>query len=346
MYNYNIMCNKSYKELTYIVTGCTGFVGNVLTKKLINDGCNVIGFARSEKKVKKIFGDSLSNVVYGDVSNFDDVKKLFENANENYVVIHTVAKVSIGESSFEELLNVTVEGTKNIVSQCVAKKVGKLIHVSSTEAIPHQTVIEKDFKYVPEPEKLKKGYALAKSLADNVVFDAVKNDNLDASLIMLACVLGPGDYAVGHMSQMFVDYIEGKLPASIKAGYNCFDIRDVADVLDRIVLNSVKGESYIFAREPNSINDILKVISSKLDKKMLITLPIWIAYVGLPFLSAWSKVTRKRPLYTRAALSSLSARCDFPLDKTIKAFGYKTRPLEQTVGEHVDFLIENGLVKL
>ncbi len=340
------MCNISYKDFTYIVTGCTGFVGNVFTKKLLSDGCKVIGLARSQKKVKRIFGDTLTNVVYGDVSNLSDVKKLFENADENYVVIHTVAKVSIGEASFDELYNVTVKGTENVVSQCVEKKVRKLIHVSSTEAMPHDTIVQKDFKYVPQPEKLKKGYALAKSLADKVVLDAVNINGLDASLIMLACVLGVGDYAVGHMSQMFVDYIEGKLPASIKAGYNCFDIRDVADVLDKIVLKSVKGEAYIFAREPNSINDILQVISKKLNKKMLITLPVWMAYVGLPFLTAWAKITKKRPLYTKAALSSLSARCDFPLDKTINAFGYNPRPLEQTVSEHVDFLINEGLVKL
>ena len=43
------------KEVTYIVTGCTGYVGNVITKKLMSEGCKVIGLARSETKVKKSF---------------------------------------------------------------------------------------------------------------------------------------------------------------------------------------------------------------------------------------------------------------------------------------------------
>lgn len=33
------------KNITYIVTGCTGYVGNVITKKLLSEGCNVIGLA-------------------------------------------------------------------------------------------------------------------------------------------------------------------------------------------------------------------------------------------------------------------------------------------------------------
>ncbi len=40
-------------EFTYIVTGCTGYVGNMITKVLIKDGHNVIGLARSEEKVLK-----------------------------------------------------------------------------------------------------------------------------------------------------------------------------------------------------------------------------------------------------------------------------------------------------
>ena len=37
------------EKRTYIVTGCTGFVGNVLTKKLQREGARVIGLARSER---------------------------------------------------------------------------------------------------------------------------------------------------------------------------------------------------------------------------------------------------------------------------------------------------------
>ena len=66
-----------YKNCTYIVTGCTGYVGNVITKKLLNDGCRVVGLARSEEKVKKVFDGVKPEIVYGDVRNIDDLEKLF-----------------------------------------------------------------------------------------------------------------------------------------------------------------------------------------------------------------------------------------------------------------------------
>ena len=53
------------RDITYIVTGCTGYVGNVLTKKLIAEGCRVVGFARSREKFERVFEDRAPEAVYG-----------------------------------------------------------------------------------------------------------------------------------------------------------------------------------------------------------------------------------------------------------------------------------------
>lgn len=331
--------------MTYIVTGCTGYVGNVLTKKLMAEGCRVVGFARSPEKVKRVFGDNAPEIVYGDISNAADVEKLFEGEGP-FAVIHTAAKVSIGEDSEKELHAVTVEGTRNVVESCCRHSAKKLLHISSTEAFPKGYFPDEELStYVPDPARARTDYSRAKSMADEIVLDAVRDSGLDASIIMLAGVLGPGDYSNSHMTQMFIEFIEGKLPASVDAGYNDFDVRDFADVLPAIFEKSVAGESYIFANKPDKINDCLKVISGMTGRKMIPTLPLWMAYVGLPFLFIGSKISGKRPLYTSAALSSLKEKCDFPIGKTMREFGYSPRPLEETVRDHIQFLIDNGMVK-
>lgn len=331
-------------DYTYIVTGCTGYVGNVFTKKLMDEGCRVVGFARSESKAERVFGDKKPIMAYGDITRREDVKRAFVGDGP-FVVIHTVAKVTIGEGSAKELYDVTVGGTRNVVEECLERGAVKLLHVSSTEALPHGVKLGEDVNYIPDPAKARKGYARAKSEADAVVTDAVKR-GLNACLLLLAGVLGPGDYSNSHMTQMMIDYIEGRLPASVKGGYNDFDIRDVADVLPAIIEKAECGESYIFAHEPDTINDILGVISDMTGLKPLKTLPLWLAYVGLPFLSLAAKLRRKRPLYTAAALASLRADTNFPIGKTMRAFGYSPRPLADTVRDHVLFLAENGMVKL
>lgn len=334
------------KDLTYIVTGCTGYVGNVLTKKLLEENCRVIGLARSEDKAARVFPSTKPEFVFGDITDVAAIERLFEGGGA-FVVIHTVAKVTIGEGSEKELYDVTVGGTQNIVDACLRHDVKKLLHISSTESLPSGKTLDENLSgYEPDPDKARKGYSRAKCAADAVVMQAVKTGGLNASLLMLAGVLGPGDYSNSHMTQMFIDYIEGRLPASISGGYNDFDIRDVADVLPEIIDKAKSGESYIFANKPDKINDVLKIISRKTGRKMLVTLPMWVAYVGLPFLGIAAKVRGKRPLYTAAALASLREKADFPIGKSVREFGYNPRPLEETVCDHIDFLVENGMLRI
>ncbi len=303
-----------YRDSVYIVTGCTGYVGNVLTKKLLDDGCRVIGFARSEEKWERVFKDKKPQAVFGDISKQEDVERLFSCAPEGAVVLHTVAKVTIGEGTQKELYDVTVTGTRLVVQACLAHKAKKLLHISSTEAMPHDFLPKEDLSdYVPDPARAKRGYARAKSSADKIVLDAVKREGLDAS---------------------------------VKGGYNDFDIRDVADVLPAIVEKSQAGESYLFAHKPDTIHEILEIISKVTGAKKLPALPLWLAYVGIPFLTLASKISGKRPLYTAAALGSLKAKTNFPIEKAVKQFGYSPRPLEETVTDHVRFLIENGMVRV
>ena len=335
----------NYKNCTYVVTGCTGYVGNVLTKKLLADGCRVIGLARDKDKFERVFDGLRPEVIYGDIRNADDVEKLFF-ADGDTVVMHTVAYVSIGEGDKKELFDVTVGGTRNILEAAVRHRVKKFLHVSSTEALPHKEgLCGDDYSYLPQPSKARKGYNRAKSMADVAVLEAVK-DGLDASIIMPAGVLGPGDYSMTHMSQVMIDYINGKLPASVDGGYNDFDIRDVAEVLEKIVEKSKCGECYVFANRPDKINEVLSYVAEFAGLKPLPTLPVWIAYVGLPFLYLGSVFTRKRPLYIAASLASLRANVNFPLEKVKREFGYEPRPLKETVIDHLKFLIEEGEVKL
>lgn len=200
------------RGVTYIVTGCTGYVGNVLTKKLLAENCRVVGFARSHQKAEQVFKEQKPAFVFGDIANRADVERLFEGEGP-FVVIHTVAKVTIGEGSKKELYDVTVKGTRNVTDACCAHGAIKLLHISSTERCRSGLRLKEDLSnYIPCPKRARKGYARAKSEADAIVLNAVKERGLNASLLLLAGVLGPGDYSNSHMSQMFIDYIEGRLP--------------------------------------------------------------------------------------------------------------------------------------
>ncbi|MDY2880111.1 MAG: NAD-dependent epimerase/dehydratase family protein [Candidatus Borkfalkiaceae bacterium] len=332
-------------ETIYVVTGCTGYVGNVLTKKLMSENARVTGLARNPEKVKRVFGENPPDIVYGDVRNPEDVARLFRSADAEYVVLHTVAFVTIGEGSADDLFGITVGGTSNVVKEALRHKVGKFLQISSTDAIPEGVRLSEDLSDYRPSENRKSGYSAAKSRADEIVLQAAREQGLNASILLFSSVLGPGDYSRSHMSQVMCDCAAGKLPASVDAGYNDFDIRDVADVLPAIVEKSRRGECYLFANRPDKINDVLHVVAEKYGRKPPVTLPMWVAYAGLPFLTLYAKIRGKRPLYTRAALAPLRGNADFPIGKARREFGYSPRPLRQTVLDHLAFLESIGEIR-
>ncbi len=338
--------SRLYETADFIVTGATGYVGNMIVKRLLADGRPVVGLIRDPAKAERVFGEHAPRYVVGDIRDDAAVEALFCDAGENTVVIHTAAEISIGEGDMDTLYAVNVGGTRKICDACVRHGVRKLLHISSSEAIPQDLKLLPDLSnYVPDPAGVRKGYNRSKALADVAVLESVREHGLDASLLIIAGVLGPGDYTVSHMSQMFIDYIEGRLPISIAGGYNDFDIRDMTDVLENIVNRARCGEAYLFANRPDEINELLGYIREKTGAKKIGTFPMWAAYACLPILWLSGKLTGKRPLYTLSALESLQADVDYPLDKVVSEFGYAPRDLRMTTNDHIDFLLDNGYIK-
>ena len=330
---------------TYIVTGATGYVGNCIVKKLLAANLDVVGLVRNEEKVKKVFKDDKRiKLVYGDIRDENVIKQLFVGEKE-FVVFHTAALISIGEESEEELYDVNVNGTIKMLEEAKNHPNTKFFQISSSEAIPEDIKLDRCLSnYVPNPDEVRRGYNRTKSQADVAALYYMKKYDLDVSIIILAGVLGPGDYSTSHMTQLMIDYIKGNLPASINGGYNDFDIRDFTDVLDNIINKARKGEAYLFAARPDKINEVLGYVAEYKNLKPLMTLPIWLAYIGLPFLYLGQVFTGKRPLYTASSLASLQADVSWDLAKVEEEFNYKTRDLKETVIDHIKFLEKEGFI--
>ena len=99
-------------------------------------------------------------------------------------MIHCAVIVSIGWNYNKLVHAVNVEGTRNVVSQCVASHVKKLVYVSSVHALPelpHGQVITEvdDF----DPAKIKGFYGKTKAEASQIVLRAVREEGLDASIV-------------------------------------------------------------------------------------------------------------------------------------------------------------------
>lgn len=136
----------SYKELdinkTYLVTGSAGFIGSFLSKKLLEQGCKVIGidnvndyydvnlkYARLEKL--KAFENF--TFIKGDISDKDMIMKAFEENKPN-VVINLAAQAGVRYSidNPDVYIQSNIIGFYNILEACRYNPVDHLVYASSS----------------------------------------------------------------------------------------------------------------------------------------------------------------------------------------------------------------------
>ena len=320
----------------FLVTGAAGHLGGTIVRQLEKDGVLTRGLVLPGEAAPQ--GDHVT-CVEGDVRKKDSLRPLFEGIQgyETYV-IHTAGIVDISEHVSPAMYDVNVNGTKNIIDLCWEYQVKRLVYVSSVHAIPEKKSLEVMREVTRfSPEWVVGGYAKTKAEATQAVLDAVAQ-GLDAVVVHPSGILGPYDNAGNHLVQMVRDYVNGKLPACVKGGYDFVDVRDVALGCLTAAEKGKTGECYILSNRHYDVKDVLRIAKSVSGGRKLPVLPIWMAKGAAPLLGFIAKVRKQRPLYTKYSLYTLSSNDRFSHDKATSYLGYRPRDLYQTIRDTVSWI--------
>ena len=101
-------------ENTYLVTGSDGHLGNTIVRLLLAKGLKVRGLRYVNTKLST---PKVEECYYGDVTDFNSMNNFFDVVNP--VVIHTAGLISIDSVLTPALKNTNINGTMNVVKQCI-----------------------------------------------------------------------------------------------------------------------------------------------------------------------------------------------------------------------------------
>ena len=327
----------------YLVTGACGHVGNTLVKQLVANGEKVRGLVLPKEDDAPLAGLPVE-LVRGDVRDVKSLEPFFDGAGYDEVVcIHTAGIVSIASKFLQSVIDVNVKGTKNIVEMCLSYGVKRLVYTSSVHAIPElpegEVIREVDHFEAADVVGL---YAKSKARATQIVLDSVQR-GLDAVIVHPSGIIGPNDYGKGHLTQLVVDYVNGKLGACVKGGYDFVDVRDVADGIVRAVDRGRCGECYILSNRYYSVQELLGQLQQVGNlKKIRCVLPKWFVNMVAPMAELYYKMRRTSPLFTRYSMHTLFSNANFSHEKADRELGYTTRSLKETLRDTVAFLERIG----
>ncbi|MEM3399467.1 MAG: NAD-dependent epimerase/dehydratase family protein [Candidatus Micrarchaeia archaeon] len=304
--------------MNYLVTGATGRIGRHLVQKLVSEGKSVRVLIRNEGQA--IFMPKGATPVYGDIRTY----RIDEDVD---VVFHLAALVN-HDAPLEKLLDINVNGTKNLLASC--KNVKRFIFCSTI------SVYGKKLKEKPANENTECGakdpYGKSKLLAEKEVI----NSAVEWSILRPGVVYGVG------FDEGFIPALEllekGRMPL-IGSGDNHIPLIHVSDVVNALILlsESEKSKNDIFVavgEEQKTQRELFEIACKYLNvpppKR---SVPIWLARAFALYFELFSK----KPRITRSQIDTITADRVFDISK-IKSIGYKQSvPLEEGIHEMVEY---------
>lgn len=323
--------------MTVMVTGAAGHVGGNLVRALLEQGRDVRALVRSDRRAL----DGLAvEQVEGDVL---DPPSLSAACAGMDVVYHLAVKISIQPEEGPQVMQVNVDGTRNVLAACRAAGVRRLVYFSSIHALastPRDQVFDEDSPLTAPDFPL--AYDRSKGEALRLVRAAVA-DGMDAVILNPTGIIGPLDFKPSHTGQVLLDLYHGRLPSLVGGGFNWVDVRDVVAGALAAEKLAPAGAQYMLSGAWASIVELGRLAEQATGRRApRLTSPMWLARVGAPVLGAWARLRGTRPLYTAESLHALRNHRRVSHARATAAFDYQPRPLAETIADCYDWFRANG----
>ena len=321
------------KDTIYLLTGAAGYLGSNISRSLISQDKMVRAFVlKDDPAITQI--PAKAEIITGDILDTGSLDNFFNVPDDTeIVVIHCASLVTVSPELSEKLYAVNVTGTKNILDACIKHKVKKLVYVSSTGAIPelpHGEIISEVDSF--NPDLIVGGYGKTKAMATQLVLEAVKEHDLDASIVYPSGISGPNDYGNGFFTNFIIDYFHGKMPVGISGSIDVVDVRDLADGVIACTEKGHKGEGYIMSNSAISMRDLFHLLHKHTGAKdMNLILPVSIVKVLAAVSSFFGIFTKKPGLIPAFAIYNLTRNNAFSCEKAKHELGFRVRPFEETI---------------
>jgi len=274
-----------------VVTGCSGYIGTVLTQELLKKGYRVRGTVRSlvdEAKVshlRTLCPDAKYplELFAADLLQQGSFQKAFEGCE---YVFHTASPVLFNpKDPQKDVVDPAVEGTKNVIKEAAQAKTVKRVILTASMASICGNQVELDPSHIwtendwNESATIANPYPYSKTLAEKAAWALTKELGLELVTIHPGVVVGPAPMARSDVSTLsyVIEILEGKYADGAPPRYTgVVDVRDVAHAhILAMEKSNAKGRYICSSRSQAGIFEMSEIIEKnfpgkyKVAKKLL-----------------------------------------------------------------------------
>lgn len=320
-----------------LITGATGRIGNLLTRRLVENGEDVRIFSRSGKG--KSLQDVNVEVFSGDITNVENLKKSLEGIEE---VFHLAGLINISNENRSLTYKINIEATKNIAKLCREKDI-KLYYTSSIHAFdaPKDNSQINEETPLSTDEKSARGiYDYSKAVATQCVIDEISK-GLNSIIFFPTGVIGPYDYTPSFFGSGMISLVKSNLSRTIDGKYDYVDVRDTVDAILKARELRKFGEKYIlsgnvltmgeyvnFLKEVTNINSNTRIFSLTFAK----------------ILGFFNQLFDKKSEITLYSVDTLNSNSNISNQKAKLELGFTPRSAKESIQDQYRWFVENKYI--
>lgn len=242
--------------MTALVTGATGFVGANLVRELLTDGDAVRALVRPGRDRRNLTGLEVE-LAEGDLRDAESLRRALTGVS---VLYHVAADYRLWARDPRELYASNVNGTRNILEAARGAGVERVVYTSTvgTLGIPRDGGPGTETTPV-SLDQMVGHYKRSKFLAEREA-ERFAREGLDVVIVNPSAPVGPWDVKPTPTGKMIVDYLRGRMVASLDTGLNLVHVRDVARGHILAAQKGRSGEKYILGHQNLPLREIFGVL--------------------------------------------------------------------------------------
>lgn len=324
--------------MNILVTGASGFIGNRLVERLVEEGHAVTTFGRQSTAGPRLSKLAVSHV-QGDITKAGALSAALKGKQAVY---HLAGLVSYRRTDYDKLFACNVQGTRNVLQSCLDAGIPRVIHTGSIAGmgIPKSGEIgDEDIEY--NLKGLRLYYCDSKYEGEQEVMKFAKL-GLPVLSLNPGITFGEGD-SHSHHHAIFRCLESGWLLGYPLGGVMFSDLEDVVNSCINALTKGRSGERYVLGSANLTFKDAADKLAGVLSgKKPCLPIPGWLsegAGIASETLAALSKRT---PALTWQVAWLSQRKIFFSSDKAIRELGHTQTPFEDTLKRTAPYYLGQG----
>ena len=335
---------------TVLVTGGSGYLAGWCIIGLIERGYRVRTTVRSPAREREVHATVASRVDpahhltvhHADLTSDDHWDNVMEGCD---YVLHVASPFPPKQPKDpDELIVPAREGTLRVLGEALDHGVERVVVTSSIAAIRlakggEERALTEDDWTDPNDEGLTP-YVRSKAIAERAAWDLVKQRGAEDRLAVVnpGAIIGPVLNDDLSYSIQSIERLQRGMPGMPRLGFNFVDVRDVADLeIKAMTAPQAGGQRFIAVTGFVWMSEAGEVLRDRLGE----------AASKVPTRTIPDFVVRGMALFDggiRSIVGSLGKRTELSSEKARTALGWSPRPLDDTIAETGESLVEHGVV--